>query len=148
MFMANSPNIVPYASIHWYNIGVRIWIDERTKVPPYEQLRAQLQLMVSSGRLKPNERLPPIRALATDLALSAGTVARAYRELEWAGIVEGRGRAGTFVVDEPPVAFSVVERQLADAAETFAREAQRLGVDLPAAIVALEAVYVVDPQPL
>ncbi len=120
---------------------MRIWIDEEARVPPYEQLRAQLRLMVSSGRLEPRERLPPIRALAAELGLAPGTVARAYRELEWAGIVEGRGRAGTFVVDEPPVAFSVVERQLADAAHTFADAAARLGVDQQAAMLAVEAAF-------
>ncbi|MDE0580381.1 MAG: GntR family transcriptional regulator [bacterium] len=120
---------------------MRIWIDESARIPPYEQLRAQLRLMVSSGRLKPRERLPAIRALASELGLAPGTVARAYRELEWEGIVEGRGRAGTFVVDEPPVAFSVVERQLADAAEVFAAEADRLGVGQQAALSALETAF-------
>ncbi len=120
---------------------MRIWIDESARIPPYEQLRAQLRLMVSSGRLKPRERLPPIRSLAAELSLAPGTVARAYRELEWAGILEGRGRAGTFVVDEPPVAFSVVERQLADAAAAFAEAADRLGVDQQAAMMAVETAF-------
>ena len=126
---------------------MRIWIDESARIPPYEQLRAQLRLMVSSGRLKPRERLPPIRALAEELSLAPGTVARAYRELEWAGIVEGRGRAGTFVVDEPPVAFSVVERQLADAAEAFAAEADRLGAGQQAAMLALETAFASRSDP-
>ena len=126
---------------------MRIWIDESARIPPYEQLRAQLRLMVSSGRLKPRERLSPIRSLAAELGLAPGTVARAYRELEWEGIVEGRGRAGTFVVDEPPVAFSVVERQLADAAETFATEADRLGVGQQAAVLALETALAARSDP-
>ena len=126
---------------------MRIWIDESARIPPYEQLRAQLRLMVSSGRLKPRERLPPIRSLAAELGLAPGTVARAYRELEWEGIMEGRGRAGTFVVDEPPVAFSVVERQLADAAEAFAAEADRLGVGQQAALSALETTFASRTDP-
>lgn len=126
---------------------MRIWIDESARIPPYEQLRAQLRLMVSSGRLKPQERLSPIRSLAAELGLAPGTVARAYRELEWEGIVEGRGRAGTFVVDEPPVAFSVVERQLADAADAFATEADRLGVGQQAAMLALETALAARSDP-
>ncbi len=120
---------------------MRIWIDENARIPPYEQLRAQLRLMVSAGQLKPRERLSPIRSLAAELGLAPGTVARAYRELEWEGIVEGRGRAGTFVVNEPPVAFSVVERQLADAAEVFAAEVDRLGAGQQAAMLALETAF-------
>ncbi|MCY4435621.1 MAG: GntR family transcriptional regulator [bacterium] len=116
-------------------------------MPPYEQLRAQLRLMVSSGQLKPRERLSPIRSLAGELGLAPGTVARAYRELEWEGIVEGRGRAGTFVVNEPPVAFSVVERQLADAAEVFAAEADRLGAGQQAALLALETAFAARSDP-
>lgn len=106
-------------------------IESRSKIPPFEQLRAQLSLMVSAGRLLPGQRLPPIRQLADRLDLSPGTVARAYRELEYAGIVEGRGRAGTFVTDAPPIAYSVRERErrLAEAAETFATVARQLDVD-------------------
>ena len=126
---------------------MRIWIDENARIPPYEQLRAQLRLMVSSGQLKPRERLPPIRSMAEELSLAPGTVARAYRELEWAGIVEGRGRAGTYVADEPPVAFSVVERQLADAAAVFAAEADRLGAGQQAAILALETAFAAQSDP-
>ena len=105
-------------------------IESRSKIPPFEQLRAQLSLMVSAGRLLPGQRLPPIRQLADRLDLSPGTVARAYRELEYAGIVEGRGRAGTFVTDAPPIAYSVQERErrLAEAAETFATVARQLDV--------------------
>ena len=85
--------------------------------------------------------------MAEELGLAPGTVARAYRELEWAGIVEGRGRAGTFVVNEPPVAFSVVERQLADAAAVFAAEADRLGAGQQAAILALETAFAARSDP-
>ena len=98
-----------YASIQWYNLAVRIWIDENARIPPYEQPAGQLRLMVSSGQLKPRERLPPIRSMAEELRLAPGTVAGPTGN--GMGRHRGRpGRAGTFVVDEPPVAFSVVER--------------------------------------
>ena len=117
-----------------------IRIDHSSKIPPFEQLRAQLALMVSSGRLRPGNQLPTIRELAAQLGLANGTVARAYRELEYAGIVHGRGRLGTFVADEPPVAFPVIERRrrLAEAAEAFAVQAAQLGSDKVAALEAAE----------
>ena len=40
---------------------------------------------------------PTVRQFAKDLDIAANTVARAYRELEAAGLLETRGRAGTFV---------------------------------------------------
>lgn len=74
-----------------------IKIDGNTPVPPYEQLRAQLAARIADRTLPVGTRLPTIRQLAADLGLAANTVARAYRELEAAGLVETRGRAGSFV---------------------------------------------------
>lgn len=119
--------------------GVRL--EARSPIPPFEQIRAQVTLLVATGRLRPGARLPTIRSLAGRLSVANGTVARAYRELERNGIVEGRGRGGTFVVDEPPVAYAVVERQerLDAAAERFALEVGALDVGAADAIEAVTA---------
>ncbi|MCB0995051.1 MAG: GntR family transcriptional regulator [Acidimicrobiales bacterium] len=111
-------------------------VDPASRIPPFEQLRGQLALLVAAGQLRPGARLPAIRDLARELDLAPGTVARAYRELEIAGIVEGRGRRGTFVTDEPPNAFTVLERQrrLEEAAEAFAATARQLDIDRVAAL--------------
>ena len=74
-----------------------ITVDPASGVPPYEQVRAAIAEAVSSGALAAGARLPTVRELAGNLALAANTVARAYRELEAASIVETRGRRGTFV---------------------------------------------------
>lgn len=76
---------------------LRVVVDPGSAEPPFEQVRAQLAGLITSGRLLPGERLPTVRALASDLALAVNTVARAYRELEIAGLVETRRRAGTVV---------------------------------------------------
>ncbi len=73
-------------------------IDESSGTPPYEQVRAGIQDQVDTGVLAPGSRLPPVRTLAARLGLAANTVARAYKELELAGVLETRGRAGTFVL--------------------------------------------------
>lgn len=72
-------------------------VDPRSPVPPYEQVRSQVVAQVDDGELRPGDRLPPVRRLAGDLGLAPGTVARAYRELEAAGVVVTRGRNGTVV---------------------------------------------------
>jgi DNA-binding transcriptional regulator YhcF (GntR family) len=74
-----------------------ITIDSASPVPPYEQLRGQLARQIADRTLAVGTRLPTVRRLAADLGLAVNTVARAYRELEEAGLVETRGRAGTFV---------------------------------------------------
>src|SRR4029453_793574 len=74
-----------------------IAIDTASSVPPYEQLRSQLARQIQRRALPGGPRLPTIRHLAADLGLAVNTVARAYRELEEAGLIETRGRAGAFV---------------------------------------------------
>ncbi|GAA3805832.1 GntR family transcriptional regulator [Cellulomonas soli] len=66
-------------------------------VPVYEQIRTQVVAHVAAGRLAVGDRLPTIRALAADLGVAPGTVARAFRELEQAGVVATRRRTGTVV---------------------------------------------------
>lgn len=74
-----------------------ISVDTRSPVPPFEQVRAQLAAQITDGQLAVGSRLPTVRRLADDLGLAVNTVARAYRELEAAGLVETRGRGGTVV---------------------------------------------------
>src|SRR6476660_3684652 len=72
-------------------------VDPASREAPFEQVRAQVEAQIRSGRLVPGDRLPTVRALAADLGLAANTVARAFKELEAAGLVETRRRAGTVV---------------------------------------------------
>ena len=72
-------------------------VDPGDTTPPYEQIRVQVAELVHRGVLTPGDRLPPVRTLAADLGVAAGTVARAYTELETDGLVAGQGRLGTLV---------------------------------------------------
>jgi DNA-binding transcriptional regulator YhcF (GntR family) len=72
-------------------------IDTTSTTPLFEQVRSQLAQVVRAGQLKPEDQLPTVRKLASDLGLAANTVARSYRELELAGLIETRGRHGSFV---------------------------------------------------
>jgi len=72
-------------------------IDTASATPPYEQIREQVATMAATGVLPVGARLPAIRQLAGDLGLAAGTVARAYHELEVDGVIESRRRHGSFV---------------------------------------------------
>ena len=111
----------------------RLHLDVRTgrQVPLHEQLRAQLAVHIASGRLRPAQRLPTIRELAAEIGLAPGTVARAYRELESAGLVIGKGRGGTVVVDRPPNAEAVLELEarLTSTLEEVVAISNRLGIE-------------------
>ena len=78
-------------------MSLRLVVDAYSGVAPYEQVRDGIREQVDGGALAPGYRLPPVRSLADTLGLAPNTVARAYKELEAAGVVETRGRAGTFV---------------------------------------------------
>lgn len=118
-------------------------IDQSASLPPFEQLRVQIAASIHAGTLEGGRRLPSIRQLAADLDLAPGTVARAYRELEAAGLVESRGRRGTRVVDTPPAPIADErDARLAQAADEFALRATELGADLHEATTALNAALV------
>jgi GntR family transcriptional regulator len=79
--------------------AIQVEVDLTSSVPPYEQIRLQVLAHISAGRLRTGDRLPTIRALSADLGVAAGTVARAFHELESAGVVVTRRRTGTVVAD-------------------------------------------------
>ncbi|MCP9959547.1 GntR family transcriptional regulator [Streptomyces sudanensis] len=103
---------------------LKLSVDAGAPTAPYEQLRAQISEQARSGRLPVGHRLPTVRGLAEELGLAANTVAKAYRALEADGVVETRGRAGTFVA----AAGDAAGRRAAAAAAAYAREAHRLGL--------------------
>lgn len=77
-------------------------VDLTAATPVYEQIRSQLAALVAVGALGPGDRLPASRDLARDLGVAVGTVQRAYRELEAAGVVHARRRTGTVVAGDAP----------------------------------------------
>ncbi|CAM5526891.1 GntR family transcriptional regulator OS=Streptomyces glaucescens OX=1907 GN=SGLAU_07635 PE=4 SV=1 [Streptomyces glaucescens] len=111
---------------------LKIHINEGA-APPYEQVRAQISAQARSGELPVGYRLPTVRGLAESLGLAANTVAKAYRALETDGVIETRGRGGTFVAAAGPAA----ERELASAAQAYAERARRLGADRDGALAAV-----------
>ncbi|MFE6040363.1 GntR family transcriptional regulator [Streptomyces sp. NPDC056452] len=101
-----------------------IAIDPDSATAPYEQLRTQLSEQARSGALPVGHRLPTVRGLAEELGLAANTVAKAYRALEADGVIETRGRNGTFIA----AAGDAAARKAATAAQEYADRARRLGL--------------------
>ena len=99
-----------------------ITVDAQSPVPPFEQVRAQFAADITSGSLAAGTRLPTVRRLADDLGLAVNTVARSYRELEAAGLVQTRGRGGTVVTSAGNLAREKVRVEAARYAEVV-REA-------------------------
>ncbi|WP_031071937.1 GntR family transcriptional regulator [Streptomyces sp. NRRL WC-3742] len=122
---------------------MQLSVDPAAATPPYEQIRAQIADRARSGELPTGLRLPTVRALAEELGLAAGTVARAYKELEADGVVETHGRRGTLIAATGDTAH----RLAAAAAAEFAERAARLGLTRAEALAAVDgALRAVLPQ--
>ena len=116
---------------------MHLTVDTASPVPPYEQVRAGIAGLVAAGELPPGTRLPTVRALAAELGLAVNTVARAYRELEVATLVETRGRQGSFV----SASGDARERAALEAARDHARRSRALGLGLDDAVDRLRRVW-------
>jgi GntR family transcriptional regulator len=108
---------------------MQIRISTGDGVPIYLQIVNQIKYLVASGRLAAGEELPPIRVLAERLVVNPNTVARAYRELESAGIVEKRRTAGTYVSDQgSPLARRERLKILTERVDALFAEARQMDV--------------------
>ncbi|GGI40132.1 GntR family transcriptional regulator [Cnuibacter physcomitrellae] len=102
-----------------------ITVDPASAVPPYEQVRTGIRDAVEAGSLAAGAKLPTVRGLAEELGLAVNTVARAYRELESDGVIETRGRSGSFVAATGSPSHQAAQR----AAREYADRVRALGVD-------------------
>ena len=110
---------------------MQIHISSSDGVPIYLQIVNQIKYLVAAGRLASGEELPPIRVLAEQLVINPNTVARAYRELEAAGIVEKRRTAGTYVSDQgSPLARRERMKILAQRVDALLAEAQQMDISI------------------
>ena len=110
---------------------MQIHINTNDGVPIYLQVVNQIRYLVAAGRLSSGDELPPIRALAEKLIVNPNTIARAYRELEQAGIVEKRRTAGTYITDQgSPLARRERLKILAGRIDQLLAESEQMGVGI------------------
>ena len=102
---------------------MRFDVETTSATPIYAQLLAQVKRAIAAGVLQPGEALPSLRELAAQLRVNPMTVARAYRELEQAGVItteHGRGSFISATAGESSAAFrrealvAAMERMLAE----------------------------------
>lgn len=111
-------------------LSMQIHLSTSDGVPIYLQIVNQVKYLVASGKLQAGEELPPIRTLAERLLINPNTVARAYRELELAGVVTKRRTAGTYVsAAGSPLARRERLKILADRVDALLAEARQMNVD-------------------
>ncbi|HTQ11024.1 MAG TPA: GntR family transcriptional regulator [Fimbriimonadaceae bacterium] len=110
---------------------MNIHISEVDGVPIYLQIVNQIKFLIASGRLSPTDELPPIRSLAEQLTVNPNTVARAYRELELAGVVTKKRTTGTYVSEGASrLSMEECKRILAERIDALLAEAKHMDIDI------------------
>ena len=128
---------------------MHIAIDPKSGIPIYIQIVSQVKHLVAAGRLAPGEEVPPIRALAEQLVINPNTVARAYLELERAGILIKRHGTGTYVAETlPSVSRAQRQRILAERADALLAESRQMGVELEEILALVRARHEAMNAPL
>jgi GntR family transcriptional regulator len=90
---------------------IRFLLDPKSGVPIYRQIQDQIRYGIASGKVRPGEQLPTVRALAVDLSVNPNTVIKAYTELERSGVLTTEQGSGTFVAPLPAVAVTAEDQQ-------------------------------------
>lgn len=114
---------------------MQIHVSPNDGVPIYQQIVNQLRYLAASGRLTAGEQLPPVRKLAEQLLVNPNTIARAYRELETAGVIESRQGSGSFVAEKvSPLSRRERTRILNERLDMLLAEAAQMDVDVETVI--------------
>ena len=98
-----------------------VHLDYRDARPIYTQICDGIRDQILSGILRPDDRLPSVRELATQLTINPNTIQRAYRELENQGWVASVPGKGCFVCGVPGSARAEAQTLLSQFDKTAAR---------------------------
>ena len=117
---------------------MQLQISVQDGAPIYQQIVEQVKLLVAGGRLQPGDDVPSIRVLAEQLRINPNTVARAYLELERAGLITMRQGFGTKVAEGRLVLPKREKlRILSESADALLANAHHLNVGLDEVITLL-----------
>ncbi len=78
---------------------MKLSIENQASTPVFQQIIDQIHFAINTGELKPEDKLPSIRSVAKDNKIATNTVAKAFRQLEFRGVIKAKDRSGYIVVD-------------------------------------------------
>lgn len=108
---------------------IEFHLDARSGVSPYLQLVQQVRHALRLGILAVGDQLPTVKDVVATLAINPNTVSKAYRELEYEGLVEARQGVGTFVVRTLGESTLVAQGPLRDELAAWLDRAREAGLD-------------------
>ena len=107
---------------------MKLFINTRSGVPIYKQIEQQIEKGIAGGIYEPGDRLPTVREVALDLTVNPNTVARAYRELEYRGIIVSVQGRGTFISSAVKLNTEEKRMMIVDKLRELFREAEQLNI--------------------
>jgi GntR family transcriptional regulator len=108
---------------------IEFHLDRHSGVPTYLQLVQQVRQAVRLGILLAGDQLPTVKEVVGSLAINPNTVLKAYRELDYEGLVEGRRGQGTFISSELPSLPPDELKGLRSALQRWIERARTAGLD-------------------
>ena len=108
---------------------IEFHLDGRSGVAPYMQLIHQVRQAHRLGLLREGDQLPTVKDVASGLAINPNTVLKAYRELEYEGLVAARPGIGTFVTGTLGGASLAAHGPLRRDLQEWLTKARRAGLD-------------------
>jgi len=104
-------------------------LDFRSGIPIYVQVEEHIRQSVLRGDLNAGDQLPTVRRMAQDLRVNFNTIARAYRQLDEAGIISTQQGRGTYILSLPPpeMADELRRKSLRSLVHLHLLDASRLG---------------------
>jgi GntR family transcriptional regulator len=119
-------------------------IDSRSGVAPYRQLVQQVRQALRLGLLHEGDQLPTVKEVVSQVAINPNTVLKAYRQLEYEGLAEGRPGLGTFVTRSlADSSLGAHKRLRADLARWLAK-ARAAGLDDDSIAAVFESTFRAD----
>ena len=123
-----------------------ISLNYRDSRPIYEQIKDGLKKLIVTGGLAADERLPSVRALATQLSINPNTIQRAYNELEGEGYIYSIPGKGSFAAANAG-ADENRKRELLNKVREILAELRYLGVSRQEVLRAEAQIRALDPRP-
>jgi GntR family transcriptional regulator len=108
---------------------IEFHLNSRSGVAPYMQLIQQVRHALRLGLLREGDQMPKVKDVAAGLAINPNTVLKAYRELEYEGLVAARPGIGTFVTGTLGAAPLAAQGPLRRDLQRWLAKARRAGLD-------------------
>ncbi len=117
-----------------------IVLDYKSRKPMFEQVVERISSHICKGILLPDEQLPSVRNLASQLSLNPNTIQRAYNQLEATGFIYSVKGKGSFVCSQKELNAQMRKQQLNEMTECV-KQGKAIGIERDEVLALIEELY-------